>query len=268
MARLFRERRFDVVVNLAAQVGVRHSLVDPDAYVDSNLTGFANVLEGCRRSGAGHLVFASSSSIYGANTQMPFSTCQNTDHPVSLYGATKKANELMAHAYAHLYGIPSTGLRFFTVYGPWGRPDMALHLFTRAIVAGESIPVFNFGRMQRDFTYVDDVVEGIVRVMARVPQPSPHWESAHPAPATSSAPYRIYNLGSSNPVELTALLDLLQAKLGRKAKLELLPPQPGDVPATYADVDDLARDVGFRPHTPLEVGVGRFVDWYRAYYRV
>ncbi len=268
IARLFREHRFDVVVNLAAQPGVRHSVAEPYAYIDSNVVGFANVLEGCRRSGIKHLVFASSSSIYGANTQMPFATCQNTDHPLSLYAATKKADELMAHAYAHLYSIPCTGLRFFTVYGPWGRPDMALHLFTRAILAGDPIPVFNLGKMRRDFTYVEDIVEGMVRVIARVPQPSPDWESKRPNPAISFAPYRIYNLGNDNPVDLMVLLELLQIKLGKQGKFDLLPLQPGDVPATWADVDYQAQDVGFRPSTPIEVGVARFVDWYRAYYRV
>lgn len=268
MAVFFRDGRFQVVVNLAAQAGVRYSLTDPCVYIDSNLVGFANVLEGCRNSGVRHLVFASSSSVYGANTHMPFSAHQSTDHPVSLYAATKKANELMAHAYAYLYSLPCTGLRFFTVYGPWGRPDMAPFLFTKAIIAGEPIRVFNFGKLQRDFTYIDDIVEGIVRVMDRIPQPNTAWNGEHPDPASSSAPYRIFNLGSNNPVELTTLLNLLEAKLGMKAKIEIAPPQPGDVPATFADVNDLVHEVSFRPQTPIEVGVERFVDWYRAYYRV
>lgn len=268
MATLFREERFDVVVNLAAQAGVRHSLKDPHAYADANLTGFLNVLEGCRHSGVKHLVFASSSSVYGANAAMPFSTRQNVDHPLSLYAATKKANELMAHAYAHLYALPVTGLRFFTVYGPWGRPDMALFLFTKAILAGEPLDVFNFGKMRRDFTYVDDIVEGVARVMARIPLPDSSWDAAAPNPAASAAPYRLYNIGNNNPVELMDLIGALEANLGRKAKLNMLPMQPGDVPATYADVDDLIRDTGFKPSTPLETGVGRFVDWYREYYHV
>ncbi|HEV2499135.1 MAG TPA: NAD-dependent epimerase [Terriglobia bacterium] len=268
MAAIFREERFDVVVNLAAQAGVRHSLKDPHAYVDSNLVGFLNVLEGCRHSQVKHLVFASSSSVYGANTAMPFSTGQNVDHPLSLYAATKKANELMAHAYAHLYRLPVTGLRFFTVYGPWGRPDMALFLFTKAILVGEAIEVFNFGKMRRDFTYVDDIVEGIVRVMAHIPQPDPQWDSSSPSPATSAALYRLYNIGNNNPIELMDLIRVLEAKLGREAKLKMLPMQPGDVPATYADVDDLIRDTGFKPSTSIETGVGYFVDWYRAYYHV
>lgn len=268
LAALFRGGDFETVVNLAAQAGVRHSLIDPHAYADANLTGFVNLLEGCRRSRVKHLVFASSSSVYGANTAMPFSTCQNVDHPLSLYAATKKANELMAHAYAHLYHLPATGLRFFTVYGPWGRPDMALFLFTQAILAGESLEVFNFGKMRRDFTYVGDIVEGVRRVMDRIPQPDPEWDAAAPNAATSAAPYRLYNIGNNNPVELMDLIAALEAKLGRKAKLKMLPMQPGDVPATYADVDDLIRDTGFKPLTSIETGVGRFVDWYRAYYRV
>lgn len=268
MAALFRDGHFETVVNLAAQAGVRHSLKDPHAYADANLTGFLNVLEGCRHSGVKHLVFASSSSVYGANTSMPFSTCQNVDHPLSLYAATKKANELMAHAYSHLYALPATGLRFFTVYGPWGRPDMALFLFTRAILAGEPLEVFNFGKMRRDFTYVDDIVEGVARVMDRIPQPDPGWNAAAPNSSTSSAPYRLYNIGNNNPVELMDLIGALEAKLGRKAKLKMLPMQPGDVPATYADVDDLIRDTGFKPSTSIETGVGRFVDWYREYYQV
>ncbi|MGH9401007.1 MAG: NAD-dependent epimerase [Terriglobia bacterium] len=268
VAALFRDERFDVVVSMAAQAGVRHSLKDPPAYVDSNLVGFINVLEGCRHSGVGHLVFASSSSVYGANTTMPFSTRHNVDHPVSLYAATKKANELMAHAYAHLYSLPVTGLRFFTVYGPWGRPDMALFLFTQAILAGEPIEVFNFGKMRRDFTYIDDVVEGVIRVMHRIPQPNPQWNTGQPDPATSAAPYRLYNIGNNNPVDLMVLISTLESKLGRKATLKMLPLQPGDVPATYADIDDLVHDTGFKPATPIETGIEQFVDWYRTYYKL
>lgn len=268
VAQLFREARFEKVVNLAAQVGVRYSLTNPEAYIDSNLVGFQNLLEACRRSGVRHLVFASSSSVYGANTRMPFSVHDPTDHPVSLYAATKKANELMAHVYAHLYGLPTTGLRFFTVYGPWGRPDMAYFTFTKAILEDRPIQVFNQGKLKRDFTYVDDIVEGVARVLERSPQPDPNWSSERPDPATSSAPYRIYNIGHHQPVELMTFIRVLEDKLGKKARLELLPMQPGDVLATYADVDDLARDVGFRPETSLEAGLGRFVDWYRDYYRV
>jgi UDP-glucuronate 4-epimerase len=268
MKALFAGERFDVVVNLAAQAGVRYSLENPHAYVDSNLVGFTNVLEGCRHSKAGHLVYASSSSVYGGNTVMPFSVRQNVDHPLSLYAATKKANELMAHTYSHLYGLPTTGLRFFTVYGPWGRPDMALFLFTRAILEGKPIDVFNEGRMRRDFTYVDDIVEGVVRVGDRVPAPNPAWDAAKDDPSRSSAPYRLYNIGNQNPVELMHLIAVLEKALGREAKKRLLPMQPGDVPATFADVDDLVADVGFKPATPIEEGVRRFVEWYRGYYRV
>lgn len=265
---LFASEKFDVVVNLAAQAGVRYSIQNPHVYIDSNIQGFLNILEGCRHSGVGHLVYASSSSVYGANTKMPFSVHHNVDHPVSLYAATKKANELMAHTYASLYGIPCTGLRFFTVYGPWGRPDMALFLFTRAILEGRPIDVFNHGRMQRDFTYVDDIVEGIVRVMERVPSPDPAWSGERPDPATSYAPYRVYNIGNNQPVELLHFIEVLEDALGMKAAKNLLPIQPGDVPATYADVDDLMRDVGFRPATPIDVGIRRFVEWYREYYGV
>lgn len=263
---LFASEKFDVVVNLAAQAGVRYSIQNPHVYIDSNIQGFLNILEGCRHSGVGHLVYASSSSVYGANTKMPFSVHHNVDHPVSLYAATKKANELMAHTYASLYGIPCTGLRFFTVYGPWGRPDMALFLFTRAILEGRPIDVFNFGKMQRDFTYVDDIVEGIVRVMDRAPAPDPAWSGDSPDPATSYAPYRVYNIGNNQPVELLNFIEVLEDALGKKAVKNLLPIQPGDVPATYADVDDLMRDVGFRPATPIDVGIRRFVEWYREYY--
>lgn len=266
MGSLFHESKFDGVVNLAAQAGVRHSLKAPHSYVDSNLAGFVNVLEGCRNSGVNHLVFASSSSVYGANTCLPSSTHLNCDHPLSLYAATKKANELMAHAYAHLYHLPVTGLRFFTVYGPWGRPDMALFLFTKAILAGEPVELFNLGKMQRDFTYVDDAAEGVIRVLEHIPQPSQSWSGGHPDPASSAAPYRLYNLGNQRPVELLSLIRILETKLGRKARVNLAPLQPGDVEATCADVEDLVRDTGFRPSTPIAIGVGRFVDWYRSYY--
>ena len=266
MKRLFSEEKFDVVVNLAAQAGVRYSLKDPYSYVDSNISGFLNVLEGCRHGEVKHLVFASSSSVYGANTKMPFSVHHNVDHPVSLYAATKKANELMAHTYSSLYGLPCTGLRFFTVYGPWGRPDMALFLFTKAIMEDKPIDVFNYGRMQRDFTYIDDIVEGVVRVIDKIPGPNPNWNGDNPDAASSYAPYKLYNIGNNNPVELLTFIETLESCLGRKARKNLLPIQPGDVPATYADVDDLIRDVGFRPSTPLEEGIGKFVAWYRDYY--
>ncbi|MDT8441297.1 MAG: NAD-dependent epimerase [Desulfuromonadales bacterium] len=268
MERLFAECRFDVVINLAAQAGVRYSLTHPHAYVDANLVGFMNVLEGCRQQQVGHLVYASSSSVYGANTCMPFSVHHNVDHPVSLYAASKKANELMAHTYAHLYGLPCTGLRFFTVYGPWGRPDMALFLFTRAILSGEPIDVFNNGQMRRDFTYIDDIVEGVIRVADRPAAADPAWSGDRPDPGTSAAPYKIYNIGNNRPVELLQLIETLERALGRTAQKNFLPIQPGDVPATWADVDDLVRDTGFQPATPIEVGVARFVDWYRSYYRL
>ena len=268
VAKLFADEHPDIVIHLAAQAGVRFSLTNPRAYIDSNIVGFLNVLEGCRRHGVQHLAFASTSSVYGANTAMPFSVHQNVDHPVSLYAASKKANELMAHCYAHLYRVPCTGLRFFTVYGPWGRPDMALFLFTRAILAGDPIEVFNEGKMQRDFTYIDDIVEGVLRVADRPAEPSPAWSGEHPDPATSSAPYRLYNIGNHEPVELLRMIEILEGCLGRKAEKRLLPMQPGDVPATFADVDDLARDVGFQPATPLATGIARFVEWYRRYYQV
>jgi len=268
IAGLFAAGKFEKVVNLAAQAGVRYSLENPHAYIDSNLVGFANILEGCRHNGVEHLVFASSSSVYGANTRMPFSVHDNVDHPVSLYAATKKANELMAHTYSHLYRLPTTGLRFFTVYGPWGRPDMALFLFTRAILAGKPIDVYNFGRMRRDFTYIDDIVEGVIRVTDHIATPNPHWSGDHPDPGTSAAPYRNYNIGNNQPVELLHLIGILENALGRKAEKNLMPMQPGDVPATFADVNDLVRDVGFQPATPIEEGVARFVEWYRGYYRV
>jgi UDP-glucuronate 4-epimerase len=258
----------DRVVHLAAQAGVRYSLINPHAYVDSNVTGTLNILEACRHRGTEHLVYASSSSVYGANTAMPFSVHHNVDHPLSLYAATKKANELMAHTYSHLFSIPTTGLRFFTVYGPWGRPDMALFLFTRAILEGRPIDVFNHGQMCRDFTYIDDIVSGVVRVIDTVATPNPVWSSDEPDPATSAAPYRLYNIGNNNPVQLTEFIRVIEQALGLKAEVNLLPMQPGDVPATYADVDDLVRDVGFSPATPIEVGVRRFLDWYRDYYSV
>ncbi|MDX9785250.1 MAG: NAD-dependent epimerase [Desulfobacterales bacterium] len=264
----FKENGFDVVVNLAAQAGVRYSLTNPQAYVDANIVGFVNILECCRHYGVKHLVFASSSSVYGANTNMPFSVHDNVDHPVSLYAATKKANELMAHTYSHLYHLPCTGLRFFTVYGPWGRPDMALFLFTKAIFAGEPIKVFNYGRMRRDFTYVDDIVEGVVRIMARLPEPNLAWSGEHPDPGTSYAPYKIYNIGNNQPVELNQFIETIETVIGKKAQKELLPLQPGDVPATYANVDDLMADVGFKPATPIEEGIGKFIAWYKNYYGV
>lgn len=265
---LFRENRFDRVIHLAAQAGVRYSLTNPHVYIDSNLTGTCHILEGCRAAKVAHLVYASSSSVYGANTRMPFSVHHNVDHPVSLYAATKKANELMAHTYSHLYRIPTTGLRFFTVYGPWGRPDMALFLFTKAILAGEPIDVFNFGKMRRDFTYIDDIVEGILRVTENIPQPNADWTGDDPDPATSAAPYKIYNIGNHSPVELLDMIGALENALGKKAECRLKPIQPGDVPATYADVDDLMKDVGFKPETPIHVGIEKFVAWYRAYYRI
>jgi UDP-glucuronate 4-epimerase len=267
MARLFSDEKFDCVVNLAAQAGVRYSLKNPHAYIESNIVGFMNILEGCRHNSVRHLVYASSSSVYGANTKMPFSVHHNVDHPVSLYAATKKANELMAHTYSSLYGIPTTGLRFFTVYGPWGRPDMALFLFTRAILAGEAIDVFNYGKMQRDFTYIDDIVEGVARVTDAVPVGNNDWSGSAPDPGTSYAPYRIYNIGNNNPVDLLYFIETLECCLGKKAKKNLLPIQSGDVPATYADVDDLTKDVGFRPSTRIEDGIRKFIDWYVEYYK-
>ena len=264
--KLFAEYEFDAVVNLGAQAGVRYSLTNPHAYIDANLVGFMNILEGCRHQKVGHLVYASSSSVYGANTTMPFSVHDNVDHPLSLYAASKKANELMAHTYAHLYGLPCTGLRFFTVYGPWGRPDMALFLFTKAILAGEPIDVFNHGRMKRDFTYIDDIVEGVIRVTDQPAQANAAWSGKTPDPGTSAAPYRVYNIGNNNPVELMHLIETLEKALGKQAIKNFMPIQPGDVPATWADVDALSDDVGFRPATPIEVGVERFVEWYRGYY--
>ena len=265
---LFSRERFDAVLHMAAQAGVRYSIINPQAYIDSNITGFLNILEGCRHHPVQHLVFASSSSVYGANTEIPFSEHHHADHPVSLYGATKKANEVMAHAYAGLYHIPCTGLRFFTVYGPWGRPDMALFLFTKAIVEGKPIEVFNEGRMKRDFTYVDDVVEGVLRTMERVPGNNPGWNSRDPDPASSSAPYKLYNIGNHSPVELNEFISIIEDVLGKKAERKLLPMQPGDVPATYAEVDDLMRDVGFKPSTPIKEGIKQFIEWYRNYYKL
>jgi UDP-glucuronate 4-epimerase len=265
--RLFAARRFDAVVHLAAQAGVRYSLDNPHAYVQSNLVGFLHILEGARAQGPRHLVYASTSSVYGANTRLPFDERQNTDHPISIYSATKKANELMAHSYAHLFGIPCTGLRFFTVYGPWGRPDMALFRFTRGILAGEPIPVFNEGRMVRDFTYIDDIVEGVVRVIDRPASADPRWDGASPDPSSSAAPWRIYNIGNSQPVELMRYIRALEAALGREARLELLPMQAGDVRATEADTSALESLTGYRPSTPVEVGVRRFVEWYLDYHR-
>lgn len=266
LERLFKNRRFDVVVNLAAQAGVRYSLKNPRAYIDSNIVGFTNILEGCRHNGVKHLVFASSSSVYGANTKMPFSVHDNVDHPVSLYAATKKANELMAHSYSHLFGLPCTGLRFFTVYGPWGRPDMALFLFTDAILEGRPIKVFNHGKMTRDFTYIDDIIEGVVRIMKKVPEPDPKWNGNNPDPGTSYAKYRIYNIGNNSPVELIKFIEAIEDTLGKKAEKEFLDLQPGDVVSTYADVDDLMRDTEFKPCTSLETGIKQFVEWYLGYY--
>lgn len=266
MEQLFLSHKFDTVIHLAAQAGVRYSIQNPHAYIDSNLVGFINILEGCRQHQVQHLTYASSSSVYGANTTLPFSIHDNVDHPLSLYAATKKANELMAHTYSNLYGLPTTGLRFFTVYGPWGRPDMALFLFTDAIIKGRPIDVFNHGQMQRDFTYIDDIVEGVIRVAARPAQPNPHWSGATPDPGSSFAPWRVYNIGNHSPVELLYFIRTIEEKLGRKAQLNLLPLQPGDVPATCADVADLMQDVDFKPATPIETGISRFIDWYRDYY--
>ena len=267
MANLFKEFRFPYVIHLAAQAGVRHSLVAPFAYVDANLSGFVTILEGCRHSGCRHLLYASSSSVYGSNTKLPFSVHDNVDHPLSLYAATKKANELMSHAYAHLFRIPMTGLRFFTVYGPWGRPDMAMWIFAKSIFAGEPIALFNNGNMRRDFTYVDDVMESVVRLVKKPPAGDSKFSGKLPDPGSSSAPWRIYNIGNNKSVELLEVVRLLEEAIGKKAKRELLPMQPGDVPATYADIDDLMREVDFRPNTPIAEGIGRFVEWYRSYHR-
>jgi len=264
----FANFRPEKVVNLAAQAGVRYSLENPQAYIESNIVGFTNILEACRHGGVGHLVYASSSSVYGSNRKLPFSVEDSVDHPVSLYAATKKANELMAHTYSHLFGLPTTGLRFFTVYGPWGRPDMALFLFTRNILAGRPIDVFNHGRHTRDFTYIDDIVEGVIRTLDRVPAPDPDYDPMHPNPGSSSAPYRVYNIGNSAPVPLLRYIEVLEECLGRKAEMNLLPLQPGDVPDTASDVEALRRDTGYQPSTPIETGIRNFVDWYRDYYRV
>ncbi len=268
VAGVFKKYKPDRVVNLAAQAGVRYSLENPDSYIDTNVVGFMNILEGCRYNDVEHLVYASSSSVYGSNTKMPFSVHDNVDHPVSIYAATKKANELMAHTYSHLYRLPTTGLRFFTVYGPWGRPDMALFLFTRKILAGEPIDVFNYGKHRRDFTYIDDIVEGVVRTLDRVAQPNPEWSGEHPDSASSTGPYALYNIGNNEPVELMHYIEVLEDCLGKKAEKNLLPLQAGDVPDTYADVQDLVRDVGYKPDMSVEQGVANFVDWYREYYDV
>jgi len=266
IAELFAREKFNRVVNLAAQAGVRYSIENPHAYVDSNVVGFVNLLEGCRHNNVEHLVFASSSSVYGLNTLMPFSVHQNVDHPISLYAATKKANELMAHTYAHLYNLPTTGLRFFTVYGPWGRPDMALFKFTKAILEDKPIDVYNYGKMRRDFTYIDDIVEGVVRVLEHIPSSNPDWSSDSPDPSTSPAPYKLYNIGNNQPVELMHYIETLEKALGKPAKKNMLPMQAGDVPMTYADVNDLEREVGFKPQTSIVEGIGHFVKWYKNYY--
>ncbi len=265
---VFREQQPQRVVNLAAQPGVRYSLKNPHAYIQSNIVGFLNILEGCRHSNVEHLVYASSSSVYGANTEVPFSVHDNVDHPLSLYAASKKSNELMAHSYSHLYQIPTTGLRFFTVYGPWGRPDMALFLFTRNILAGKPIDVFNYGKHKRDFTFVDDIVEGVIRSLDQPATANPGWDGAHPDPATSAAPWRVYNIGNHKQVELSRYIEVLEDCLGMKAEKNLLPLQPGDVPDTFADVDALIEDVGYSPNTPVEEGIAQFVEWYRSYYQV
>lgn len=268
MEAIFKQHQPQRVVNLAAQAGVRYSIENPHAYIDSNIVGFINILEGCRHNGVEHLVYASSSSVYGANESMPFSVHDNVDHPLSLYAASKKANELMAHTYSNLYGLPTTGLRFFTVYGPWGRPDMALFLFTKAILAGEKIKVFNYGKHRRDFTYIDDIVEGVIRTLDHPAQPNPEWSGKSPDPGTSRSPWRVYNIGNQSPVELMDYIEVLENRLGKTAEKELLPLQPGDVPDTYADVEALVQDVGYKPSTPIEIGIERFVNWYRDYYRI
>jgi UDP-glucuronate 4-epimerase len=265
---LFAQHRFPLVIHLAAQAGVRYSLENPHAYIDANLEGFLNVLEGCRHNGCNHLVFASSSSVYGANTKLPFSTHDNVDHPISLYAASKKANELMAHSYSHLYRLPATGLRFFTVYGPWGRPDMAMFIFAKAILAGQPIKLFNQGRMRRDFTFVDDVSQAVVRLIDRPPAGEADWDARRPDPATSRAPWKIYNIGNNRPEELTYVVALLEKEFGKPAIKDMLPMQPGDVEATYADVSDLERDIGFRPSTSIEDGIARFAQWYREFHNV
>ncbi len=266
--RLFKEEKFDMVCNLAAQAGVRYSLINPNAYIDANIVGFANILEACRHNEVKHLSYASSSSVYGMNESMPFSTSDNVDHPVSLYAASKKSNELMAHCYSHLYGLPTTGLRFFTVYGPWGRPDMALFLFTKAILEDKPIDVFNFGNMKRDFTYIDDIVEGVIRVTDNPPKGNENWSGQNPDPACSKAPYKVYNIGNSSPVLLMDFIEAIEKALGKKAEKNMMPIQPGDVPATWADVTDLKRDVGYKPDTPIQEGINRFVEWYRDFYNI
>lgn len=265
---LFAEEAFDKVCHLAAQAGVRYSLVNPKAYIDSNIVGFFNILEQCRQYSIGHLVYASSSSVYGLNESMPFSASDNVDHPVSLYAASKKSNELMAHAYSHLYGLPTTGLRFFTVYGPWGRPDMALFRFTQAILDDKPIDVYNYGQMQRDFTYIDDIIEGIIRVLDNPPQGNPNWTGKAPDPSSSKSPYKIYNIGNSSPVKLLDFIEAIEKALGRKAKKNMLPLQPGDVPATWADVRNLAEDLNYKPSTPIQEGINRFIAWYKDFYCV
>ena len=268
LEKIVKNNHIEVVVNLAAQAGVRYSLENPNAYVNSNIVGFLNILECCRHSNVKHLVFASSSSVYGANTKMPFSVHDNVDHPVSLYAASKKSNELMAHTYSHLFNLPCTGLRFFTVYGPWGRPDMALFLFTEAIIKGKPIKIFNHGKMQRDFTYIDDIVEGIVRVMEKLPQPDPSWSGENSDPGSSYTNYKIYNIGNNQPVELMTFVKAIENALGQSAVKEFFDLQPGDVPATFADVDDLIKDVGFKPKTDINIGIEKFIDWYKTYYKV
>lgn len=268
MEKLFQDNSFDAVVNLAAQAGVRYSLINPHSYVDTNLVGFVNLLEGCRHSGVKHFVYASSSSVYGANTNMPFSVHDNVDHPVSLYAASKKSNELMAHTYSHLFGLPTTGLRFFTVYGPWGRPDMALFLFTKAILEGRPIDVFNNGNMERDFTYIDDIVEGVFRVIYKVAEPNTEWSGDNPDSGSSYCPWKVYNIGNNNKEKLLRYIEVLEDCLGKKAEKNFMPMQPGDVPATYANVDDLVRDMNYKPATTLEYGIGKFVEWYKEYYEV
>ena len=268
VARLFRENAFTCVINLAAQAGVRYSLINPHAYLESNMLGFLNILEGCRHQKTGHLIYASSSSVYGANKKMPFSVHDNVDHPLSLYAASKKSNELMAHTYSSLYDLPTTGLRFFTVYGPFGRPDMALFIFTKAILENQPIDVYNHGKMKRDFTYIDDIVESVARLIPKIPKPNPEWSGMDPDPSSSFAPYRLYNIGNNNPIELSRFIEIIEEKLGKKADKKFLPLQDGDVPENYANVDDLMREIDFKPSTPVETGIGKFIDWYLEYYQV
>ncbi len=268
ISRLFEEQEFDVVCNLAAQAGVRYSLTNPYAYIESNIAGFTTLLESCRHNGIKHLVYASSSSVYGLNEHMPFSTHHNVDHPASIYAASKKSNELMAHSYSHLYNIPTTGLRFFTVYGPWGRPDMALFMFTKAIIDNKPIDVFNHGKMERDFTYIDDITEGVIKIMDKPPRGNMDWDAVNPDPSSSMAPYKIYNIGNNNPVKLMDFIEAIEENLGKKAKKNMLPSQPGDVPATWASVDDLIEETGYKPDTPVKEGIKKFIEWYRRYYKV